>query len=101
MCERFFIEHYQKKSAFLNVAKRHCEGHADASATQVRLALLNLFYKIGPVGVKPSAQEKYTWSHDGVPTLDGLGLDDNCNVRVQKTFRKSLNTNEGGPGNRD
>ena len=89
--QTLYMNHWSEKSPIGEMAKKHCEHPDDMSADAVRRAFVNFFYKIGLIGVKPVAQEKYHWSSEGPPTMEHLEVTENCGIRIHKAFWRALN----------
>lgn len=98
MCKTLYQNHWNKISPLGSAAKLHCESPEKMSADTVRRMIINLLYKVGVIGVKPTGPDKYQWSSEGVPTVDHLELTENCGVKVHKTFWKALNIAGKGQG---
>jgi hypothetical protein len=101
ICESLYLNHWNKSSPLGAAAKLHCECPEKMSANTVRRMIINLLYKVGVIGVKPTGPDKYQWASEGPPTVDHLELTENCGVKVHKTFWKALNIAGKGQGQVD
>lgn len=90
-CQSLYIRHWNSDSPISNAAKLHCEQPLEMSADRVRCKFIDVLYRVGIIGVKPTPSEKVHWSSDGMVTIDALNLDRNCAIKVHKIFWRALN----------
>jgi len=101
-CTKLCVKYWNEKGSLaLDIAKRHCEDQALATAREVLRHFLSLLYKIGAIGAKPAPETEWRWAINGDSSIDDLELDDNCGIRVHKALWCALDVSSGKAARRD
>lgn len=82
-----------RKDRVYELAEAALEGDRTNSGCRLLLAVTEVLYRIGAVGIKPSSSDRFLYSHIDMPLIPQSALTNAARVRIHPMLLRALNLN--------